>query len=136
MVTICLITSLTCQSQTTTEPVVPVPQSVLQKTVKLLEVGEFNKQKAALLQEQVNLLKEQIELKNKIIATYDLKDTSVAELIASHKAEVANLEQQVKTATVEATKQNKMMKRQKRKTVFVAIAGPVVTAAAFIYLKK
>lgn len=133
---ICLIISISCQSQTTIDPVIQVPQSTLQKTVKLLEIGEFNKQKVALLEEQVSLLKEQIAIKDNIIKTFIAKDTTGQHIINTHLAEKLNLEQQLSLAIKEASKQNKIMRRQKRKTVFVAIAGPVVTAAAFIYLKK
>lgn len=136
MLTVCLIISAGCLSQTTTEPTVSVPKSILEKTVKLLQVGEFNKEKAALLEEQTRLLKQQIAIKDSIIRAFFIKDTIGARIVDTYKAEIKNLQEQLQLATVEVKKQNKYYRRQKRKTVFIAIAGPAVTAAAILYIKK
>lgn len=136
MLTACLIISGACLSQTTTEPTVSVPKSVLEKTVKLLQVGEFNKEKVALLEEQTRLLKQQITIKDSIIRAFIVKDTIGARIVDTYKAEIKNLQDQLQLATVEVKKQNKYFRRQKRKTVFIAIAGTVVTAAAILYIKK
>lgn len=132
----CLIISGACLSQTTIESTVQVPKSVLEKTVKLLQVGEFNKEKVALLEEQTRLLKQQITIKDSIIRAFVVKDTIGARIVDTYKAEIKNLQDQLQLATVEVKKQNKYFRRQKRKTVFIAIAGPVVTAAAILYIKK
>lgn len=136
MLTVCLIISSGCLSQTTTEPTVSVPKSVLEKTVKLLQVGEFNKEKVSLLEEQTRLLKQQIAIKDSIIRAFFIKDTIGARIVDTYKAEIKNLQEQLQLATVEVKKQNKYYRRQKRKTVFIAIAGPAVTAAAILYIKK
>jgi len=63
-------------------------------------------------------------------------DTATQHIIETYKQDVANLQQQRDLAAATVKKQNKLYRRQKRKTVFVAIAGPAVTTALFLYLKK
>ena len=98
MLTVCLIISAGCLSQTTTEPTVSVPKSILEKTVKLLQVGEFNKEKAALLEEQTRLLKQQIAIKDSIIRAFFIKDTIGARIVDTYKAEIKNLQEQLQLA--------------------------------------
>lgn len=136
MVVICSITLTGLKSQTTIEPFVKVPESTLRKTIKNLELCEVVKEKNGLLETQVALLKKQIAIKDSIYKAYVIKDTAQAHIAATYKAEIDNMQQQLKLCTAQANKQNKYYRRQKKKTVFVAIAGPVVTAATILYLKK
>lgn len=133
---ICLIISISCQSQTTTEKLIPVRESTLRKIVAQLEVGKFNAEKASLLSQQVEILKEQIAVKDSMLNTYKVKDNADAAVLDTYKKEIENLNEQLAIAKKEMLHQNKLFRRQKRKTVFLTIAGPVVTAAAILYLKK
>jgi len=113
-----------------------VDNDKLRNAAKLIELGKIDREKVKLYEEQVQFLNERIAIKDSIIKAYVVKDTAGARIIETYKSEVANLLQQRDIAAAAMKQQNKLYRRQKRKTVFVAIAGPVVTAAAFIYLKK
>lgn len=134
---ICTITSANCQiATTTTEPTTQVPNKWLRNAAKLIEIGKIDQERIKLYAEQITLLNRSIAVKDSIIKTHVAKDTSEQRIINTYIAEVANLIEQRDIAAKAMVIQNKKYRRQKRKTVFVAIAGPVVTAAAFIYLKK
>jgi len=130
------MTSQKCQSQPTSEPATLVPNSKLRDAAKLIELGKIDRELVAAYKVQVDFLNQRIAVKDSLIKAYVVKDTAGARIIETYKAEVANLVEQRDIAMKEAKQQNKIMRRQKRKTVFVAVAGPVLTAAAFIYLKK
>ena len=118
------------------KPATLVDNDKLRNAAKLIELGKIDREKVKLYEEQVQFLNERIAIKDSIIKAYVVKDTAGARIIETYKSEVANLLQQRDIAAAAMKQQNKLYRRQKRKTVFVAIAGPVVTAAAFIYLKK
>ena len=127
---ITLIPFQQCRSQTI------IDNNKLRDALKLIEMGKIDREKVKLYQEQVIFLNERIAIKDSIIRTYNLKDSSHAKIIETYKSEVENLKAQKNIITDGLTRQNKLMKRQKIKTVFIAIAGPALTTAVFIYLKK
>jgi len=134
---ICTITSANCQTAiTTTEPTTAVPNKWLRNAAKLIEIGKIDQERIKLYAEQITLLNRSIAIKDSIIKTHVAKDTTEKSIVETYKLEVANLMQQRDIAAKAMVTQNKKYRRQKRKTVFVAVAGPVLTAAAFIYLKK
>lgn len=127
---IILIPFQKCKSQTI------IDNSKLRDAAKLIEIGKIDREKVILYKEQVQFLNERIALKDSIINAYVSRDTIGSRIINSYKTEVANLIEQRDVAIKAMNRQNKLLRRQKRKTVFVTLAAPAITAAAFIYLKK
>lgn len=121
----------TCQSQTTT-----VPNQKLRDAAKLIELGKIDRELVKAYKVQVEFLSQRIALKDSIIASYVLKDTTSNRILQTYKDESVNLKAQRDMAVKAMNQQNKLLRRQKRKTVFVAIAAPAITVAAFIYFKK
>ena len=126
-----LTISQTCRSQTTT-----IPNQKLRDAAKLIELGKIDRELVKAYKVQVEFLNQRIAAKDSTIANYIAADTVGARILQSYKDEVENLKAQRDIAVKAMNQQNKRLRRHKRKTVFVAIAGPAVTAAAFIYLKK
>lgn len=134
---ICTSFSANCQTAiTTTEPSTQVPNKWLRNAAKLIEIGKIDQERIKLYAEQITLLNRQIAIKDSIIKTHVAKDTTERRIFETYKQEVANLIEQRDIAAKAMVTQNKKFRRQKRKTVFVAIAGPVITATVFVYLKK
>jgi len=102
----------------------------------LIELGKIDRELVKAYKVQVEFLNQRIAFKDSTIASYIAGDTADARIIKSYKDEVENLKAQRDIAVKAMNQQNKLLRRQKRKTVFVAIAAPTVTAAAFIYFKK
>lgn len=117
-------------SQTTS-----ISNDKLRDAAKLIEKGKIDAERVKLLNDKIVFLNQRIAFKDSIIANHDAKDVAQAAIIETYKAEVKNLTEQRDIAAVEVKKQNKKFRNQKRKTVFIAIAGPAVTAALFILLK-
>lgn len=117
-------------SQTTT-----IENSKLRDAAKLIEKGKIDAERVKLLNEKITFLNQRIALKDSVIASYDIKDVAQSAIVETYKLEVKNLTEQRDLAAAEFKKQNKKFRNQKRKTVFIAIAGPAVTAALFILLK-
>ncbi len=124
-----LITYSPCQSQ-------PITESKLREAARQIEIGKLWAERAQYYRQLVDTLNARVAVLQWRIAEMVQRDTAAAGLLQSYKAEVANLIQQRDLAAANVKKQNKFYRRQKRKTVFVAIAGPAVTSAAILYLKK
>jgi len=124
-----LITSNQCRSQSITN-------EKLREAARQIEIGKLWAERATYYRQLVDTLNARIAVLNYRINAMVIKDTAMDRVLQTYKDEVNNLIKQRDLAAVTVKKQNKLYRRQKRKTVFVAIAGPVVTAAAFIYLKK
>lgn len=116
-------------------PATLVDNDKLRDAAKLIELGKIDREKVKLYEQQVQFLNERIALKDSIIRTYVLKDTTNARIVDTYKQEITNLQQQRNTLEKALAEQNKYYRRQKRKTVFTAIAGSGVTAAIILYLK-
>lgn len=133
---ICSTTTSICQSsQTTIIESTLVPNAKLRDAAKLIEKGKVDAERIILLNDKIDFLNQRIALKDSIIRVYDLKDTAIASVIDTYKAEIKNLVEQRDLAAKEVKDQNKLFRRQKRKTVFALIGGAGVTAAVFIFLK-
>ncbi len=134
----CWISITICQtpaSPTIIEGSTLVANKKLKDAAALIKIGQINAEKVKYLQLQVDLLNERLAVKDSIIKTYVVKDTAMARVLETYKTEMAILQRQKDLAAATVKKQNKLYRRQKRKTVFVAIAAPAVTAAAFMFLK-
>ena len=129
---ICVSTSAICQSNQTTT----IENEWLRNAAKLIEKGKVDAERIKLLNEKISLLEQRIAIKDSMIRVSVLKDTIDSKVIETYKAEVQNLKDQRDIAVSEMKKQNKALRRQKRKTVLVGIgtAGSAV-AAYFIFLK-
>jgi len=128
----------TCQTNqpTTTDDYTPIKNSKLQAAAKLIEVGKINAQLVVLLNQKVDSLNQRIGFLQAAIKGYAEKDTAVQHVIDTYKTEVANLISQRDMATKEMNTQNKLYRRQKRKTVFTTLASAGITSAIFLYLKS
>lgn len=130
-----LIICPACQSQTTTDGSTLVPNKKLKDAARLIEIGKIDAENLKEHKRLVDTLNNRITWLQGIIKDMVIRDTANAKIIQSYQAEVNNLVQQRDMAMAETKKQNKYFRRQKRKTVFIAVAGPALTAAAFIYFK-
>jgi len=131
-----LITCSNLYSQTTTEPGTTIPNSKLRAAAQLIEIGKINAEKLSYYKQLTDTLNRRIAKLQQQINVQTAADTATQHIIETYKQDVANLQQQRDLAAATVKKQNKLYRRQKRKTVFVAIAGPAVTTALFLYLKK
>lgn len=124
-----LITSNQCKSQ-------PITNDKLREAARQIEIGKLYAERAMYYRQLVDTLNARLAVLQYRINEMVVKDTATARVLQTYKDEVANLISQRDLAAATVKKQNKLYRRQKRKTVFIAIAGPAVTAAAFIYLRK
>ena len=121
-----------CQSNQTTI----IENEWLRNAAKLIEKGKVDAERVKLLTEKISLLNERIAIKDSIISNHTVKDTAQARVIETYKAEMENLKSQRDIAVKEMKQQNKMLRRQKRKTVFVGLGtAGVAVAAYFLFLK-
>jgi Zn-dependent peptidase ImmA (M78 family) len=122
-------------SQTTTIDATLVPNGKLRDAAKLIEKGKICEQRVALLYEKITLLNQRIAYKDSIIKLHQVKDTAQLNIVATYKDEVKNLLEQKELLSKEMINQNKLLKRQKRKTTF-GIAGTAGLAVGLFFLLK
>lgn len=121
-----------CQSNQTTI----IENEWLRNAAKLIEKGKVDAERVKLLTEKISLLNERIAIKDSIISNHTVKDTAQARVVETYKAELENLKSQRDIAVKEMKQQNKMLRRQKRKTVFVGLGtAGVAVAAYFLFIK-
>jgi hypothetical protein len=133
---ICLtISTKSSLSQTTNIDATLIPNAKLRDAAKLIEKGKICEQRVELLNEKIAFLNQRIALKDSIIAIHGEKDTAQLRVVETYKAEVANLVEQRDLAAKEMKHQNKLLKRQKRKTVIGILGTAGLGIAAFILLK-
>lgn len=121
-----------CQSNQTTI----MDNEWLRNAAKLIEKGKVDAERVKLLQEKVSLLDQRIAIKDSMILQHSLKDTLQARVVETYRSEVENLKVQRDLAVKEMKQQNKMLRRQKRKTVFVGLGtAGVAVAAYFLFIK-
>lgn len=133
---ICLIITINCQSQTTiNDSCTCIPNSDLRKGVYLIEKGKAD---ALILEEtnkKVDILNNQIGVLQKIIDEYEVSDTAYQAIVESYRREVDNLVKQREVAVEAAKKLDKLLRRQKRKTI-IAIAGTAIVVGGIFILAK
>lgn len=133
---ICLtISTISLHSQTTTIDATLVPNAKLRDAAKLIEKGKICEQRVDLLNEKIVFLNQRIAIKDSIITLHGEKDTAQLRIVETYKAEVSNLIEQRDIAKKEMLHQNKLLKRQKRKTVIGILGTAGLGIAAFIFLK-
>ena len=129
LVCVIILTNLS-HSQTTT-----ISNDKLRDAAKLIEKGKICEQRVELLNEKIDFLNQRIAIKDSIINLHRDKDTAQSRIVETYKAEVANLIEQRDLATKEMKHQNKLLKRQKRKTIIGILGTAGLGVAAFILLK-
>lgn len=128
---ICLTTSTNyLHSQTTT-----IENSKLRDAAKLIEKGKICEERVALLNERINFLQQRISIKDSIISIHGQKDTAQNKIQETYIAEIKNLTDQKELLSKEMINQNKLLKRQKRKTTFAIVGTAALGVAAYIFLK-
>lgn len=133
---VCLTTLTTLShSQPTTIDATLVPNAKLRDAAKLIEKGKICEQRVELLNEKISFLNQRISIKDSIISIHGQKDTAQARIVETYKSEVANLIEQRDLATKEMKHQNKLLKRQKRKTTIAIIGTAGLGIAAYLFLK-
>lgn len=106
----------------------------LRKAAILIEQGKACITEVRLYQNENNLLYQRINLKDSTIKRNDLERTYKDLQISNYKLEVSNLEEQGKIKSDGIKVLEKEVKRQKRKTVFVGVAGTLASLGLFYLL--
>lgn len=133
---ICLtISTISSRSQTTTINATLVPNEKLRDAAKLIEKGKICEQRVELLNEKIALLNQRIAIKDSIINLHGIKDTAQLRIVDTYKAEVKNLTEQKDLLSKEMKHQNKLLKRQKRKTTFGILGTAGLGIGLFFLLK-
>lgn len=133
---VCLTTLTTLShSQTTTIDATLVPNAKLRDAAKLIEKGKICEQRVELLNEKIALLNQRIAFKDSIISLHGVKDTAQLQIVDTYKDEVKNLIEQKDLLSKEMIHQNKLLKRQKRKTTFGILGTAGVAVGLFFLLK-
>lgn len=134
---ICLsISTSSLYSQTTNTEATLVPNAKLRDAAKLIERGKICEEQVKLLSAKIDLLDMRINIKDSIIRAHDQKDTVQTGVVETYKAELENLKGQRDIAVKEMKYQNKRLRRQKRKTVFVGIGTAAVAIGAYFLFMK
>lgn len=122
-------------SQPTTINATPIPNAKLRDAAKLIEKGKICEQRVELLNEKIALLNQRIAFKDSIISLHGVKDTAQLRIVATYKDEVKNLIEQKDLLSKEMVHQNKLLKRQKRKTTFGILGTAGIAVGLFFLLK-
>lgn len=107
----------------------------LKKGAYWIEQGKMTEQ---LLQETnkiVDSLNERIAVKESIIDEYEIRDTDHQAIIETYRKEVDNLVKQRDIAIEAAKKLDKLLRRQKKKTIVAIVATAVAVGGIFILAK-
>lgn len=112
-----------------------VPNAKLRDAAKLIEKGKIDAERVVLLNEKIDFLNQRIALKDSIINSHVIKDSAQIKEVDTYKAELKNLIEQRDIAVKEMKHQNKLLKRQKRLTIFAGLGGIAITTALFLFIK-
>jgi hypothetical protein len=83
----------------------------------------------------VDSLNERIAVKESIIDEYEIRDTDHQAIIETYRKEVDNLVKQRDIAIEAAKKLDKLLRRQKKKTIVAIVATAVAVGGIFILAK-
>ena len=124
--------SATCQvNQTTT-----IENEWLRNAAKLIEKGKLDAERVILLRQINDTLNSRIAGLLAVLKLISERDTANARIIESYHREIDILKSQKASLEKEMKHQNKLFRRQKLKTAFVAIStAGVAVGAYFIFLK-
>jgi hypothetical protein len=92
-------------------------------------------QQKAVLEEQVEILNQRIQGKESIIRALHGKDSINQALSVSYQKELQIMREQRGIFETELKAVNKQLKRERRKTRLVALAGIITTAAGIFFIK-
>ncbi len=135
-----IILLLTCSSitslcQTTTDSVTCVPNSQLRHAAQLIELGKGYAQMVRVASEKIDSLNKRIEINKQIIDQYKGNDSIHQQIEDNYKKEVANLVSQRDIAVQAAKDINKLLRKQKRKTVIAMLATAAVAVGVHMLIK-
>jgi hypothetical protein len=109
------------------DTLIPTPDTTLRKLVIASEQSKV-------LRKEIKVLGSQIEVLNKLVSQFEGRDSIEKKM---YEGQISNLQQQI-VSYKDILKQNdKLLKKQKRKTFFTGLLGVAATGATlFLYLKK
>lgn len=120
-----LIVTMSCVGQSSKDTTISLPA----KVVRALLVDARQKD---VLQEEVTNLKQRIALKQQELSTAGKRDST---LIASLNSEIEIMKSQRQDFEGKLKQVEKDLKRARRKTKLVALAGIITTAAGIFFIK-
>lgn len=120
-------------SQNSSDSVTCIPNSALRTAVKLIEKGKLDSAELKVMRETVSLLNQRIQAKDLIIAEHQGKEQTYKLLAENFENQKKGFLDIVKLTNEEVMILRQDVKRQKRKTFFVGLAGIVATGLT-IYL--
>ncbi len=126
----CVTTTVICQNITT------IPDSDLQNGAKWIEQGKIDAQLVKLLTQKTDSLNKRIDLLQGIIKDYKDKDEINTKIAGTYEEELKNTREQLDIAMTTMKKLDRKLRRQRLKTLFVAVGSAAATAAVFIYIIK
>ena len=122
--------SANCQATTIIE------DKWLQNAIKWIEQGKVDAQLVTVLTQKNDSLLKRIDILENMVRLHKEKDTAQVQVTGTYENELKNTREQLTVATAAMKKINKLLKRQKRKTVFVGIGTAAVAVGAyFLFLK-
>ena len=104
----------------------------LKKGADWIEQGKMTEQLIQETNKIVDSLNERIAVKESIIDEYEIRDTAHQAIIETYRKEVDNLVKQRDIATEAAKKLDKLLRRQKRKTIVAIVATAVAVGGICI----
>jgi hypothetical protein len=104
----------------------------LRNGIALIEKGKLDSFRVVVYKDQVTILQERLNIKDEIIKEGLGREENQKKIIGSFEKENLNLQNQVGIAKEEMKYQNKLYKRQKRKTV----VGMVLTGVVAVVVTK
>lgn len=125
------ISAISQDNQTTT-----IENEWLRNAAKLIEKGKLDAERVVLLRQINDTLNSRIAGLLAVLKLISERDTANARIIESYRREIDILKSQKESLEKEMKHQNKMYRRQKFKTAFIAIGTVgIATGAYFLFLK-
>lgn len=126
----CVTTTSLCQSTTI------IADADLQNGIKWIERGKIDAQLVVVLQQKVDSLNKRIGILEGIALEHKTKDVIQDSITKTYEVELQNTRLQRDEAMKGAKKIDKLLRRQKRKTVLVGFGTAAVAVGAyFLFLK-
>lgn len=137
MIIIVLInfSSISANCQTTTDSCTCVSNEQLRKAAQLIERGKGYGQLLAVANEKIDSLNKRISIKEQLIGTYQAGDAINEKIKADDQKEIANLVNQRDIAVQVAKDINKLLRKQKRKTVIAVLSTIAIATGVHMLVK-
>ncbi len=123
------------QNRMTTDSSTDIPNRDLKKGAYWIERAKMTEQVLDETNHKVDTLNRRIEVLLQIISEYEVRDTTYQGIVETYRREVDNLVKQREVAVEAAKKLDKLLRRQKRKTI-IAIAGTAIVVGGIFILAK